>query len=137
MGAGVVRQGIPLFFPVLQVSDILRYLFPVPKDDSHRVITFANQDDYISFRCVSAGLWGDTLTSVSLCCLLLTHSCSLPLALAHLPRHHVYRKTDHRNVELTEVGPRFELKCELGALCHVWWWGHGCCIGDNIPVLLY
>lgn len=36
-----------------QVSDILRYLFPVPKDDSHRVITFANQDDYISFRWVS------------------------------------------------------------------------------------
>ncbi|XP_066091145.1 U3 small nucleolar ribonucleoprotein protein IMP4 isoform X3 [Saccopteryx bilineata] len=57
-----------------RVSDILRYLFPVPKDDSHRVITFANQDDYISFR------------------------------------HHVYRKTNHRNVELTEVGPRFELK---------------------------
>uniref|UniRef100_A0A2K5IXT3 Brix domain-containing protein n=1 Tax=Colobus angolensis palliatus TaxID=336983 RepID=A0A2K5IXT3_COLAP len=26
------------------------------------------------------------------------------------PRHHVYKKTDHRNVELTEVGPRFELK---------------------------
>uniref|UniRef100_A0ABI7Z6K8 Brix domain-containing protein n=1 Tax=Felis catus TaxID=9685 RepID=A0ABI7Z6K8_FELCA len=57
-----------------RVSDILRYLFPVPKDDSHRVITFANQDDYISFR------------------------------------HHVYRKTNHRSVELTEVGPRFELK---------------------------
>ncbi|XP_054362243.1 U3 small nucleolar ribonucleoprotein protein IMP4 isoform X2 [Mirounga angustirostris] len=57
-----------------EVSDILRYLFPVPKDDSHRVITFANQDDYISFR------------------------------------HHVYRKTSHRSVELTEVGPRFELK---------------------------
>ncbi|XP_032694066.1 U3 small nucleolar ribonucleoprotein protein IMP4 isoform X2 [Lontra canadensis] len=44
------------------------------RDDSHRVITFANQDDYISFR------------------------------------HHVYRKTNHRTVELTEVGPRFELK---------------------------
>ncbi|EFB25164.1 hypothetical protein PANDA_021420, partial [Ailuropoda melanoleuca] len=57
-----------------RVSDILRYLFPVPKDDSHRVITFANQDDYISFR------------------------------------HHVYKKTNHRSVELTEVGPRFELK---------------------------
>lgn len=55
MGQGwgrVARQGIPLSFPLLQVSDILRYLFPVPKDDSHRVITFANQDDYISFRCV-------------------------------------------------------------------------------------
>ncbi|XP_069845557.1 U3 small nucleolar ribonucleoprotein protein IMP4 isoform X1 [Dipodomys merriami] len=63
-----------LYFLVHQVSDILRYLFPVPKDDSHRVITFANQDDYISFR------------------------------------HHTYKKKDHRNVELTEVGPRFELK---------------------------
>ncbi|XP_043830661.1 U3 small nucleolar ribonucleoprotein protein IMP4 [Dromiciops gliroides] len=57
-----------------RVSNILRHLFPVPKDDSHRVITFANQDDYISFR------------------------------------HHVYRKPDHSTVELTEVGPRFEMK---------------------------
>ncbi|XP_039725208.1 U3 small nucleolar ribonucleoprotein IMP4 isoform X2 [Pteropus medius] len=65
-----------------RVSDILRYLFPVPKDDSHRVITFANQDDYISFR------------------------------------HHVYRKTNHRNVELTEVGPRFELKWHAGTGGH-------------------
>ena len=27
-----------------------QYLFPVPKEDSKRVITFANQDDFISFR---------------------------------------------------------------------------------------
>lgn len=27
-------------------------------------------------------------------------------------RHHVYKKTDHKNVELTEVGPRFEMKRE-------------------------
>ncbi|XP_036160125.1 U3 small nucleolar ribonucleoprotein protein IMP4-like [Myotis myotis] len=57
-----------------QVSDILRYLFPVSKEDSHRVITFANQNDYNSFQ------------------------------------HHVYRKTKHCNVQLTEVGPHFELK---------------------------
>ncbi|XP_042307405.1 U3 small nucleolar ribonucleoprotein protein IMP4 isoform X2 [Sceloporus undulatus] len=57
-----------------RVTSILKYLFPVPKEDSKRVITFANQEDYISFR------------------------------------HHVYKKTDHRNVELTEVGPRFEMK---------------------------
>nr|XP_056705858.1 U3 small nucleolar ribonucleoprotein protein IMP4 [Euleptes europaea] len=66
-----------------RVTSILKYLFPVPKDDSKRVITFANQDDYISFR------------------------------------HHVYKKTDHRNVELTEVGPRFEMKLymiKLGTL---------------------
>lgn len=33
-----------------RVQDILKYLFPVPKDDSKRIITFANHDDYISFR---------------------------------------------------------------------------------------
>lgn len=49
---GCQARHSPLSFSVSQVSDILRYLFPVPKDDSHRVITFANQDDYISFRYV-------------------------------------------------------------------------------------
>uniref|UniRef100_UPI00398ED72D U3 small nucleolar ribonucleoprotein protein IMP4 n=1 Tax=Pristiophorus japonicus TaxID=55135 RepID=UPI00398ED72D len=66
-----------------RISSILKYLFPVPKDDSRRVITFANEDDYISFR------------------------------------HHVYRKVDHRNIELSEVGPRFEMKLyqiKLGTL---------------------
>ncbi|KAI5088139.1 U3 small nucleolar ribonucleoprotein IMP4 [Silurus meridionalis] len=66
-----------------RVSNILKYLFPVPKEDSRRVITFGNQEDFISFR------------------------------------HHVYKKTDHRNVELTEVGPRFEMKLymiKLGTL---------------------
>mmetsp|Transcript_18686 Transcript_18686/g.40175 ORF Transcript_18686/g.40175 Transcript_18686/m.40175 type:complete len:297 (+) Transcript_18686:130-1020(+) len=29
---------------------ILKHLFPVPKDDTRRVITFANRDDYISVR---------------------------------------------------------------------------------------
>ncbi|XP_074873656.1 U3 small nucleolar ribonucleoprotein IMP4 isoform X2 [Carettochelys insculpta] len=66
-----------------RVCSILKYLFPVPKPDSKRVITFANQDDYISFR------------------------------------HHGYKKLDHRNIELTEVGPRFEMKLymiKLGTL---------------------
>lgn len=45
----------------------------------------------------------------------LTH---IPTSASFLPRHHVYKKTDHRNVELTEVGPRFELKCEFGALVY-------------------
>ena len=42
------------FFDLLlkQVKSILKYLYPVPEDDSRRVITFANQDDYISFRYV-------------------------------------------------------------------------------------
>jgi U3 small nucleolar ribonucleoprotein protein IMP4 len=30
--------------------NILKYLFPVPKEDSRRVLAFANHDDYISFR---------------------------------------------------------------------------------------
>ena len=35
---------------VMQVQSILKYLFPVPKADSKRIITFANSEDYISFR---------------------------------------------------------------------------------------
>ncbi|RWS29874.1 U3 small nucleolar ribonucleoprotein IMP4-like protein [Leptotrombidium deliense] len=65
-----------------RVTSILKYLFPVPKEDSKRVLTFANQDDYISFR------------------------------------HHVYKKVDG-NIELDEVGPRFELRLyeiKLGTL---------------------
>lgn len=34
----------------LRVSNILKFLFPVPKEESKRVVTFANQNDYISFR---------------------------------------------------------------------------------------
>eukprot|EP00612_Vaucheria_litorea_P007351 CAMPEP_0171473350 /NCGR_PEP_ID=MMETSP0946-20130122/1789_1 /TAXON_ID=109269 /ORGANISM="Vaucheria litorea, Strain CCMP2940" /LENGTH=289 /DNA_ID=CAMNT_0012003097 /DNA_START=82 /DNA_END=951 /DNA_ORIENTATION=- len=33
-----------------RTTDIFRYLFPVPKSESKRVITLANDDDYISFR---------------------------------------------------------------------------------------
>jgi len=56
-----------------RIRDVLKYLFPVPKDDSKRVMTFANEDDFISFR------------------------------------HHVFVKTG-RDVQLAEVGPRFEMK---------------------------
>ncbi len=34
-----------------RVQSILKYLFPVPKLDSQRVMTFANENDFISFRC--------------------------------------------------------------------------------------
>lgn len=61
-----------------RVMNILKYLFPVPKEDSRRIMTFANQDDYISFR------------------------------------HHTYKKGEGgKNVELNEVGPRFEMKLYL------------------------
>jgi U3 small nucleolar ribonucleoprotein protein IMP4 len=33
-----------------RLGNILKHLFPVPKDDSKRVVTFANDKDYISFR---------------------------------------------------------------------------------------
>ncbi|KNZ79898.1 U3 small nucleolar ribonucleoprotein IMP4 [Termitomyces sp. J132] len=56
-----------------RVQDTLKYLFPVPKEDSKRVMTFANEDDFISFR------------------------------------HHVFVKIP-RQIQLAEVGPRFEMK---------------------------
>ncbi|GJJ08875.1 hypothetical protein Clacol_003095 [Clathrus columnatus] len=57
-----------------RIMDILRYLFPVPKEDAKRIMTFANQNDFISFR------------------------------------HHVFIKNSHKDVQLAEVGPRFEMK---------------------------
>ncbi len=57
-----------------RIQSILKYLFPVPKTDSKRVMTFANEEDFISFR------------------------------------HHVYQKIGLKEVQLAEVGPRFELK---------------------------
>jgi U3 small nucleolar ribonucleoprotein protein IMP4 len=57
-----------------RVSNILKYLFPVPKPDSKRVMTFANRNDFISFR------------------------------------HHVFYQSGSKEVQLAEVGPRFEMK---------------------------
>ncbi|OMJ12358.1 U3 small nucleolar ribonucleoprotein IMP4 [Smittium culicis] len=33
-----------------RIENVLKYLFPVPKEDSKRVMTFANKSDFISFR---------------------------------------------------------------------------------------
>ena len=57
-----------------RVKNVLKYLFPVPKPDTRRIVTFANRNDTISFR------------------------------------HHLHRKLGHKEVELGEIGPRFELK---------------------------
>lgn len=68
-----------------RVTKILKSLFPIPKPDSKRVITFANHNDLISFR------------------------------------HHTYEKPDYNKVELSEVGPRFDLRpymIKLGNLMH-------------------
>jgi U3 small nucleolar ribonucleoprotein protein IMP4 len=56
--------------------------YQVPKEDSKRVITFANHDDYVAFR------------------------------------HHTYKK-DKNQVDLIEIGPRFQLRLyeiKLGTL---------------------
>lgn len=57
-----------------RVTNILKHLFPVPKVESKRLVTFSNKDDMISFR------------------------------------HHTYEKESHKEVNLTEIGPRFEMK---------------------------
>lgn len=38
-----------------RIQDVLKYLFPVPKEDSKRAMTFANEGDFVSFRCVKHG----------------------------------------------------------------------------------
>jgi U3 small nucleolar ribonucleoprotein protein IMP4 len=60
-----------------RMVEILKNLFPVPKIESQRVLTFVNKDDFISFR------------------------------------HHTFTKNKNSNkdnIELEEVGPRFELR---------------------------
>lgn len=79
-----------------RVMDALRYLFPVPKEDAKRVMTFANDNDFISFRYVSRHF--RPITSKDLFC---------------VSRHHVFVKSSHKQIQLAEVGPRFEMKREL------------------------
>lgn len=59
-----------------RIVEIIKNLFPVPKLDSERVLTFSNNDDYLSFR------------------------------------HHTFKKNKNKKdeVELEEVGPRFEMR---------------------------
>ncbi|KAG5577776.1 hypothetical protein H5410_057910 [Solanum commersonii] len=56
---GIVISHLPFgptaYFGLLNVLgerkvNILKHLFPVPKPDTKRILTFANQSDYISFR---------------------------------------------------------------------------------------
>ncbi|KAL1317272.1 U3 small nucleolar ribonucleoprotein protein IMP4 isoform X2 [Arachis ipaensis] len=47
--------GPTAYFGLLNVlgertANILKYLFPVPKPDTKRIVTFSNQSDYVSFR---------------------------------------------------------------------------------------
>ena len=56
-----------------RIRNVLKYLFPVPKEDATRVITFDNNSDFISFR------------------------------------HHTFKPKGKKDVQLTEIGPRFEM----------------------------
>lgn len=83
----------------------------MPKEDSRRVITFANQEDFITFRSLCK------LTPHVLMSNLLLFEVNIPKSnvfFIYYFRHHTYKKTDHKNVELTEVGPRFEMRCKYG-----------------------
>jgi len=74
----------------LRLKNILKYLFPVPKSDSKRVLTFANRNDVISFRHH-------------------TYRKSTEKGF----------KKGVEGIALSEVGPRFELKLyqlKLGTL---------------------
>ena len=75
----------------VRLRDALKHLFPVPKEDSKRVMTFSNRDDFVSFRCV-----------LSQMCLWVQRSL--------VTRHHVFVKTPPKQVQLAEVGPRFDMK---------------------------
>jgi len=66
-----------------RVVTVLKYLFPPAKEDTKRVLSFVNQDDWISFR------------------------------------HHTWINNGYKQVEIKEVGPRFELmlyKIRLGSI---------------------
>ena len=74
----------------VRLQDVLKYLFPVPKEDSKRVMTFSNRDDFVSFRY-----------GLSCPCSRITHLRA---------RHHVFVKMPPKQVQLAEVGPRFDMK---------------------------
>lgn len=73
-----------------RIATALKFLFPVPREESTRVITFDNVNDYISFRHHTFEKRGGAKAT-----------------------------TEKKHVTLTEVGPRFELtpyRITLGTL---------------------
>ncbi|KAK7102446.1 U3 small nucleolar ribonucleoprotein protein IMP4-like [Littorina saxatilis] len=56
-----------------RVKNVLKHVFPVNKEDSRRIMSFINKDDFVHFR------------------------------------HHTFKYVD-RELQLTEVGPRFDMK---------------------------
>lgn len=79
-------------------ATVLKALFPVPKSTSKRLVTFANKNDYISFRCstlILAASAGDARTS----------SASLPVRAPELRDEGAWVL-----VSRTRAPPRLELR---------------------------
>lgn len=81
-----------------RITNVLKHLFPVPKEDSTRVLTFANDGDYISFR---------------------HHTYVKKNTYDHSSDKSTTTKKKDDDIVLTEIGPRFELhpfQVKLGTL---------------------
>ncbi|KAE8686347.1 U3 small nucleolar ribonucleoprotein IMP4 [Hibiscus syriacus] len=71
-----------------RTANILKHLFPVPKPDTKRIVTFANRE-------ILKSLTGDKIGRL----------------LVETLKHHIYEKPGGpKSVELKEIGPRFELR---------------------------
>ena len=92
---------------------ILKYLYPVPREDSKRVLTFANHDDYISFRHHT---YKKVLKYLIFLEDVLESNVLLPKPTFKLQ---YFQAENGKDVELAEVGPRFQLRLyeiKLGTL---------------------
>lgn len=90
----------------------------MPKPDTKRIITFANQSDYISFRLVMVlSPLGEILVTAtnnyhpSIKVFFQIFFLDLLSMTIQTLRHHVYEKQGGpKSIELKEIGPRFELR---------------------------
>lgn len=93
----------------------MKHLFPVPKLDTKRIVMFANQSDYISFRlgqcilfCASSLLYNFLFKFYFLSLVRICFSFEI---VSVTYRHHIYEKNGSpKSIELKEIGPRFELR---------------------------
>ena len=74
----------------------------------------------LSLECLSIGHY-IPLQCIHVRCLHTLYVCisSLIFAYTDTSRHHIFNKSGGKEVELKEVGPRFELKCKKSCLLRV------------------
>ena len=97
---------------------ILKYLYPVPREDSKRILTFANHDDYISFRHHT---YKKVTINDELNQLFKLIFCFLKYEVKHVPKFYIVslQAENGKDIDLAEVGPRFQLRLyeiKLGTL---------------------